>query len=261
MIFSLGPAIGDIVYTVRNPAIWLELAREDVEDQYRRTLLGPLWLLVNYLVYVGAFLAIFGKERGGFNFGAYVALGMLVWIYISEALNQAIKLFSREEKYILGTTLPLTVYVMRLTLQSFIRIFYSIIGCIVLVIFSGVDISWVWLWSLFGLLLVGVTTPAAIMVFAMMGAFFPDMQFVVQNALRVGLFLTPIFWVPTASGIRGILYKWNPFTYFLEIIREPVFNAHVPWMAIGFCLLVSLFLWGIGLVLLVLYRKQIVFVL
>jgi len=55
-------------------------------------------------------------------------IGLLVWFYIMETIVQSTSLFTREESFIKGTTLPLTVYVMRLTMESIIRAGYAAIG-------------------------------------------------------------------------------------------------------------------------------------
>src|SRR5690606_12631171 len=103
-------------------------------------------------------------------------------------------LFPREESFIKGTTLPLTVYVLRLYMQSVIRAAYALGGCLAIVLLSGELPQMVWLWSLVGLVIVALISPAAILLFAFLGAFAPDTQFVVTNLMRLGMFLTPVFW-------------------------------------------------------------------
>ena len=239
--------------------VWIALASEDIGDQHRQTALGPLWLLVNYLLYFGVFLVI--RDRGGTeHYPAYLATGLLVWLYISEVITQAISLFKREESFIKGTTLPLTVYVMRLTMQSIIRSGYALAGCIAILIVAGPPVSAAWAWSLAGIAVILATTPAAIFLSAALGAYMPDMRFVVANLMRIGIFLTPIFWTH-AEGMRGLLYRYNPFPYYLEIVRAPVVEGHVPWAALGACGVVCIILSAGALVLLGRLRRQIVFVL
>src|SRR5690606_16217723 len=114
--------------------------------------------------------------------------------------------------FIKGTTLPLTVYVMRLVMQSAIRAGYALLGCIAILLLSGTPVSTSWLWSGMALLLILATTPAVVIFFAFLGVYFPDMKFVVSNLMRLGMFVTPIFWVHTGGGnsIRGAFYWWNP---------------------------------------------------
>lgn len=238
-------------------------AQEDIGDQHRRTTLGPLWLLFNYLAFAGTFIFVFQRgEADGLNYAAYVAIGLLVWFYIMEVLTQSVTLFLREESFIKGTRLPLTVFVMRLCLQSVIRAAYALAGCAAILLLSGAMPSAMWLWSAMGLLIVLFATPPSILLFAFLGAYIPDSQFVVANVMRIGMFLTPVFWnYDDAGGIQHIFYYWNPFTYFLEIIRAPIVEGTVPAGAIAFCLTVTFGSWYLAGYVLGRLRDDLVFVL
>jgi lipopolysaccharide transport system permease protein len=243
--------------------VWTALAHEDIGDQHKRTRLGPIWLLINYLIFAGTFIFIFhaGGTNAG-NYAIYVSVGLLTWFYMMEVITLSVTLFVREESFIKGTKLPLTTYVMRLGMQSVIRAAYALVGCLAILWLNGVRPELAWVWSGLGILLILAVTPAAITVCAFMGAFFPDIQFIVANLMRIGLFLTPVLWKPDrTSGVRHAFYYWDPFTYFLEIVRVPVLTGSVPVHAFLICGITGLFLWALALLLLGKYRRQIVFVL
>ncbi|WP_167434361.1 ABC transporter permease [Mesorhizobium helmanticense] len=261
MLKVVRSALADIGRGLRMRNVWMALAHEDIGDQHKRTTLGPVWLLINYLAYAGTFVVIFGDNRSVPHFAAYVATGLFVWLYLMEVLTQSVTLFTREESFIKGTTLPLTVYVMRMTMQSVIRAGYALVGCLAILLLVGTSVTVDWIWSGLALCLIVVATPAAILVLAVAGAFFPDLGFIVQNLMRIGMFLTPVFWTGPGHGIRGEFYRWNPFTYFLEIVRLPVINAEVPIAAFGICATIILLLWVLAALLLGGYRKKIVFAL
>jgi lipopolysaccharide transport system permease protein len=211
-------------------------------------------------MYLLTFLIIFSGTQKISEFGAYIATGLLVWFYLQEVIIQGTTLFTREEAYINGTTLPLSVYVLRLTAQSLIRSSYALLGCVAILLITETPIGPMWLCSLIGLLVIIVTTPAAIVLVAVIGAYFPDSQFIVPNLMRVGLFLTPVFWTHT-SGARRILYKWNPFTYYLEIVRKPIIDGEFPHHALLACIVVGIVLWVAAIAVLGAVRKRIVFML
>ncbi|MBB2971426.1 ABC transporter permease [Mesorhizobium sp. RMAD-H1] len=258
---TISAAIDDILTGLRMRRVWIALASEDIGDQHRRTALGPLWLLLNYLIYVGTFVLIFGLGSPEHNFPAYVAIGMLIWLFLQEVVILGVTLFNREENFIQGTTLPLSVYVFRLTMQSLIRTGYAALGCVAILFLTGTMPDASWLWSLLAIVQIILTIPALIIVCAVAGAFFPDLQFIVSNLMRVGMFLTPIFWVHAGDDIRGRLYHWNPFTHFIEIVRLPVTEGQVPVLSFAICLLIAAALWISAIFLLGKFRKQIVFVL
>lgn len=243
--------------------VWMALAQEDIGDQHRRTTLGPVWLLINYLFFAGTFIFVFHRgDTSTPHYAAYVATGLFVWFYIMETLIQAVTLFVREESFIKGTRLPLSVFVMRLTMQTAIRAAYALAGCLGILLFSDVGLSAGWLFSLLAILLALLTAPAAITVLAFLGAYFPDSQFLVSNMMRLGMFLTPIFWIyEQASAVRAVFYYWNPFTYYVEIVRQPILTGQFPQNAFVACLLMSATLWVLAIILFSKLRREVVFVL
>lgn len=259
-IFAI--AFEDLRDGLKRWRVWIALAKEDISDQHRRTTLGPIWLLLNYLALAGTFIVIFGGRTDIEYFNSYIAIGLLIWLYMSETITLSVSLFIREENLIKGTTLPLSVYILRLTTQSIIRAGYMLLGCLTLLYCVGAPLSTGWLWALLSLSLILLITPAAIASFAVAGAFFPDLQFVVQNLMRLGMFLTPIFWTAgNSEGARRVLADWNPFAFFLEIVRVPILTGNPPSQAIFVCLAIGFSLWLCALLLIGRFRKQIVFVL
>lgn len=255
-------AVEDITAGVRMRNVWMALASEDIGDAHRRTLLGPIWLLINYLLFAGTFMMIFRGRFDVDNYPAYVAVGLLVWLFISETISQSIGLFAREESFIKGTTLPLSVYVMRQCMQSLIRAGYALIGAAGILLATGTTPSLPWIWSVLAVLFILVTAPAVAIVFAVAGAIFPDLQFIISNVMRLGLFLTPIFWWHEGmGGVRASLYHFNPFTHYLTIVRAPILTGEIPVTSWELCLVMSALLWLAAIPLLGRFRKQIVFLL
>jgi ABC-type polysaccharide/polyol phosphate export permease len=258
----LRTALADLNEGLRKRKIAIALAHEDIGDQHRRTALGPVWLLINYLSFACTFIFVFQRgDSGAANYPAYVAAGLFVWFFIMETLTQSVSLFVREESFIKGTTLPLSIYVLRLFMQSTIRAAYALAGCLAILALSGIDPSGTWAWSALGMALILAIAPAAITVFAFLGAYVPDMQFVVANIMRLGMFLTPVFWsYEGSSGVRHVLYHYNPFTYFLEIVRAPIVGGDFVF-AFLFCLAVGAALWFLAILLIGTLRRQVAFVL
>jgi len=241
--------------------VWIALANEDIGDQHRKSILGPLWLLLNYLAFAGAFVLIFHRNSGVDNFGAYVAVGLFVWQNLSDVVTRSVRLFVGEQSFIKGTTLPLSVYAFRLTMQTLIRASYSGLGCIGLLLFLGVSPNPGWLLACLGLLIIVLTIPAVAIVLATMGAFLPDVEFIVSNLMRLGIFVTPIFWYPAGNdSVRALLYHYNPFTYFLEIVRIPILGSGPVIHAFTITTTIMVLAWILAIFMIGRFRRAIVFV-
>ncbi|MDB5506208.1 MAG: transporter permease [Devosia sp.] len=262
MLNSYRAAFKDITAALKLRRVWMAFASEDIGDQYRRTTLGPLWLVINYLAMIAIFIFLFDRGNGLPHFATYAATGLLVWSFLSELLMQSVTLFVREEAFIKGTTLPLSVYAMRMVMQSLIRMGYTVVGCLVVISFDGIAPLWSWLWVLPGLAILIFAVPPMVICFGFLGAYFPDSQYLVNNAMRIGMFVTPVFWVnPGNKALRSALYHYNPFTYALELFRLPVLEGRVPLLAFAVCGGGAILLWLVALPLLGRLRRQVVFVL
>ena len=257
MFKILANAFADMAAAYERRRVWITLATEDVGDQHRRTALGQIWLLINYFAFAATFIFVFTPNPTA-EFAIYVATGLMVWNYLTDCITQSVTLFEREESFIKGTNLPLSAYVMRLTLQNLIRAVYAVIGCVIILVLAQVNVTWDWIWAGLGLVIIVVCSPAVIAVFGFLGVFFPDSQFIVANLMRVAMFATPLFWTHEGEGgLRGALYYYNPFTYFLDLVRTPIVNNAIPFTAIGISLVFTLAMWAIAIVLLGSLRKQV----
>jgi lipopolysaccharide transport system permease protein len=262
MIRVLSSAFSDIRAGFDRRAVWITLATEDISDQHRRTTLGPIWLLLNYLAFAVTFIYVFRGGEGDARYATYAAVGLLVFLYILDVISMGVSVFEREASFINGTTLPISVYVMRLTLQTMIRSGYAMIGCLGLVLLAGEPITPAWLWALPGLLLIVLVTPAVITVFGFAGAFFPDISFVVSNLMRVMMFITPVFWEHGGEGgLRGALYDFNPIAHFIELVRRPIVDGVIPVNSYAVALITGVIMWGAAIFLLGRFRRQIALIL
>lgn len=254
-------ALSDIRLGIKRRDVWITLATEDIGDQHRRTTLGPFWLLINYFAFAATFIFLFFGGPVDPAHGVYIAVGLLVWFFMMDIINQGIGLFPREESFIKGTNLPLSAYVMRSTLQNVIRAAYALVGCIFVLYLVGASLTLSWLWSLVGLALAIIAAPAVVTVFAFLGAFIPDSQFIVANLMRVAMFLTPVFWKEGGTGgLRGLLYHWNPFTWFLDVVRVPIVEGRFPGVAFLACIVCVSVFWALAILLMGTLRRRVALV-
>jgi ABC-type polysaccharide/polyol phosphate export permease len=223
-------------------------------------MLGPVWPLLNYLLFVGTLVLVLGHGSGSHNFVAYVATGMLVWLFISDVLSMSATLFTREESFIKGTVLPISTYVMRQTLVISIRSFYAMLGAIGVLLYSGFEFTPALLSLVPAVLVLLLAAPAVAVLFGIAGAFVRDFQFIVGNVVRLLMFITPIFWTaPARGGILGVLYHWNPLTHYIDIVRRPIVEGIIPANSWVIVLLSTALLSVAALVLLGKFNRQIVF--
>jgi len=259
MLKSIEGALADIRTGLSMRRVWMALAHEDIGDSHKRTRLGPIWLLLNYLLFVLTLLYVFGEKNP--NYVIYIACGLLAWNFISETITQSVQLFFSEQTFIKGTVLPLFVYVMRQTMRTTIRAAYGAVGAIIVIVIVGHPPAAVWLYAIPATALLILTAPAVSIILAILGTLMPDVNFFIMNFMRLAFFLTPVFWYPEKSGFKRALYDWNPMTHYIDIFRSPIVDGVVPVHSWQVSLMASIVLWVVAVLLLGIYRRKIVFLL
>lgn len=228
--------VADLQAALKLKGVWWALASEDIVDAHRRTMLGPVWPLLNYLLFVGTLVLILGNRSSSTNFTAYVASGMLVWLFINDVLSMSVTLFTREAGFIKGTILPTSVYVLRQCMVITIRSFYAMIGAVPLLLFAGIKFTPALLTVPPAVLLLLLSAPAVTILLAIAGTYLPDLRFIMANVTRLLMFVTPVFWFRhDMGGMLSFLYHWNPLTHYIEIFRKPVVEGLVPvnsWLVV-----------------------------
>jgi ABC-type polysaccharide/polyol phosphate export permease len=254
-------ATADISAGWRKRAVALAFASEDVADIYRRTFLGPAWSVLSFLLFVGSIVLIIGGASGIPHYMAFVASGLIVYLTMTEVLAESSNLFQREMAFIKGTTLPISIYIMRLTSKTIIRSIYPLLAALFLILIDGVLPTAAWVYSALGIVLILISIPAAATVVAILGVIVPDMHFIVQNILRLAFFLTPVFWDHAGDRIRMFFFYWNPFTHFITIVRSPMLTGDPALHSWAIACGISVVMWVLAIVLLGKYRDRIVFML
>ena len=60
------------------------------------------------------------------------------------------------------------------------------------------------------------------MVLGILSARFRDIPPITASLLQVVFFLTPIFWHADQLPERAVFVKYNPFVYYMDIVRQPL---------------------------------------
>lgn len=213
---------------------WFSLVRMDLRARYRRSFLGIGWSLLRPLAMSAVLCFVFSKL---FNvaiseYGPFLLLGLTVWQFITESIMGGCGCMIHAGPYIRQQPLPLAIFGLRSVLGSgfhgLISLGLAIGFCFAL---RGLDNpgALVGLLPAIGLLfLVGW---AFAVLFGLINAIFTDTHHFLEIALQILFYLTPVLYAPETMRGRE-RFTWvmdlNPFTYFLELFRQPVLKGQLP---------------------------------
>jgi lipopolysaccharide transport system permease protein len=243
---KLNISLQDYKEALKSYRVWLYLGLMEVKQRYRRSILGPWWITLSMLIFVSAMSVVFSKVLNQ-NIRDYVPFftsSFLIWMLISNSINEATFLFKSNSGFIKQTRLPYNLYVFKhLTRQFFIFMHNFVVYLLVVALFQ-VKLSWVFLLVFPGLLLVMINLYWVSLLIGMVSSRFCDMIPIINSCVQIIFFITPISWMPKLLGADSLIIKFNPLVYFLEIVRSPLLNTLPSFQAWTITIAISL----IGLV-------------
>lgn len=254
-------ALNDVVEGARLAPLWLLLGWEQVVARFRRTILGPFWLSANLLAISFVLSFVFGGLLGTdyrANFPNIIG-GILVWTLIGGVMAEASGIFISSAGIMQTQRLPLTFHIFLMMQRALINFVAQLLAfwVVLTILRLGSPPTWQ---LVPGLALLLIDSFLLSLVIAIPSTRFRDINQFTGFFVQVLFFLTPIFWSPSQmGGKRRALLEYNPLAHMLEIVRQPLLGSAVTadhWIgAIAFGLILTI----LAFVLLVFFRKRIVF--
>jgi ABC-type polysaccharide/polyol phosphate export permease len=235
--------IDDIARSLALTSTWWALARNDLGARYRRTFLGPWWMVLGTgiaLVGMAAVWSIIFHMRTA-EFFPYLTSGYATWMFITSTLTEGCACFTDGTAQAIQRSidLPRFIHVLRLVARNLLLFLHTLMIFVAGAIFFGVDLTPSTVLVIPGLVLLILNMLWAGTVFGVAGARYRDLAPAIGAFLTVVFFITPVIWKSEMLGSHAYLGKWNPFAQLIAIVRDPLLGAAPPafaWQAaIGLC--------------------------
>jgi ABC-type polysaccharide/polyol phosphate export permease len=214
------------------------LGWQEIATRYHRSRIGPFWLTINKAVLIAVLSFVFGALFGLDTdyFIPFLAIGLIVWAFISAVLGDACLAFSGSATTILHVRMPLFTHVGVMLYRNLLILAHNavIIPLVLLLMLRpvGVDVLLV----IPGLVLLCLNLAWMALILAVVCARFRDVTEIMANALQVLFYLTPIIWTTELlQGRVNIVWIYlNPLYHLLEVVRAPLLGdsvSVVTWLA------------------------------
>ena len=221
----------DVVEGLRAYPVWTTLARLDIRQRYRRSILGPFWITITMIVLIlgvgPLYGALFGIDLN--EFIPYVAMGIITWGMISTLIIEGCATFVNSENMLRAVKLPYTVHIMRVLQRNLVVFAHNLLAFVPFMVYLGIEPHWRWLAAIPGVALLLLAALPGIFVLSVLCTRFRDLQQIVGSVVQLAFFLTPIFWRPDLLKGRVYFAEWNPFHWLLEVVRRPIVDGIPPW--------------------------------
>lgn len=205
----------------------LYIASSDTKTRYRRSVLGPLWLVFGTLIGVGGlgvvWSTLFDIDRA--TFIPALAIGLVTWYLLSSCVVESASAFYGNRDIFLNIPTSSILVSLLVLIRNIINFLHNFIVVIVVLIIYPNTVGLVSLLAIPGLLLVCFNLLAIIQLLGFVGARYRDLSPLLAAILQPLFFITPVLFRPSQLGANAFIAELNPFTYWLSLIRDPIMGV------------------------------------
>lgn len=227
---------------------WVFLSLNDIRTKYRRTTLGPWWLVVGTGTAMTLMAIVWSIlfQLDWRNYLPYMMVGLICWQWMSSYVTQSCELLGTEFSGLLvALPTPPAIHILRFVMRGFFLFLHYLPVWFLAALVTGI---WPTALSILflplGIAMILITALAISTILGIAGARYRDLHPAVSAIMTPMMMLTPVIWQPQMLGEYGIIVKINPFAYYLSVVRDPLLGR-IPEMqtlfvAGGLTLIVSI---------------------
>jgi len=256
-----GKAANDFVDGLRMHRVWMMLARMDIRQRYRRSILGPFWITITMIIWILAIGPLYSKllGLGSREFIPYLAMGIITWGLISGLILDGAAAFVGAENLVRAVRLPYTVHVLRAIQRNLIIFLHNLLAFVPFMVWLGIRPQLHWLWAIPGVALILLAAVPTAFLLGTLSARYRDLQQMIASIVQLAFFMTPIFWKRELLGEHTWVADFNPFQQLLEVVRAPVVEGLPPLATYGRVALLLAALYLVSIPFFTRYRRRLAF--
>lgn len=226
----LQQGFNEIIEGFQKFSIVFYFAWGDTRARYRRSILGPFWIVLSTAVSVaglGFLWSILLKEDAS-RLVPSLTIGLIIWQFISGCILEASSTFIRNAHFIRNMLVPYFIFPMHLIMRQVINLVHNLLVAIVVFMFFPPHLGFAQWLIVPGILLVLGNLCWIVLLLAIFGARFRDIEQIIGAAMPLFFFLSPIIYRSDQLGSYENIAWLNPFSYLLSLIRDPIIGITPP---------------------------------
>lgn len=233
-------------------ALLKKLTLREIKARYKQSFLGFFWVilapLVQMLIMSFVFSHIMRFETVGVPYPIFIFVGLLPWFFFTNSITSSMGALIDNASLLKKIYFPREVLVLA-TIGA--KLFDFVLASVIffaLMIFYQIPLSWSMLLFIPVLAVQILFTFGLGLLLSAMNLFYRDVQYIVQLALTLWFYLTPILY---ATEFFPQQYRWifklNPLAVFMNAYREVLLGGGVlNWGSLGIGVMVSVILFAVA---------------
>lgn len=249
----------DLLQSMGRWRLWTLLGWLEIRQRYSRSKLGPFWLTVSMGILVATMGVVYGALLGKklSEYLPMVAIGVVVWALFSAIVSEGSSAYIQNANYIRQVRTPRLIYVFQVVWKSLVIFAHNLVIIFLVILFSGLKNVPLSFLSIFGIVLLLLNAAWMAAFTGLVSARFRDFPQIVQALLQVAFYVTPILFDASMLGKHDWIVKYNPLTYLINIVREPIMGVMPSLMSWAIALVMAIFGWLMALYFTGKYHKRI----
>jgi ABC-type polysaccharide/polyol phosphate export permease len=220
----------------RSREVLVHLISRNLRSQYKQSVLGYAWILLNPISQLATLAFIFsvvfdGPQRvpGEAPFILFIFVGLLPWIFFANAVGVATESITGGSSLITAVYFPREILVVAGVLVRFVDLLAGGAILAVLLLESGQPITLAALWVPVLFVLNVVFVIGLVMPLAALNLFFHDVRYLVGVIIYLWFFFTPILYSTASIPQRyAIIWDLNPIARMINAYRYALLDGVSP---------------------------------
>lgn len=213
--------------------LWV-LTEKELRTRYKYTVLGFFWIVFNpilQMLVMGFIFTFFMKEPIE-HYYYYLFIGLLIWNFFSLSLTKATPSIIFERRLIKKARFPVAVIPLSIILSNFLHFILGILLYTIVIMFLGTLTPEKVPFLLLALSLLLIFSAGITLLTCALNVRYRDVNFIVQAALIIWFYATPIVYTLTVAPKEFIwLWRLNPMTTIVQLFQYVYIGTPMPGIA------------------------------
>lgn len=256
-----GKAAAELKSSVFAWRMWSFMGYQDIQQRYRNSILGPLWLVCNLGVVVLGIGLLYPKlfKTDLHTFVPFVTVSLMIWNFFIGTLTEGCSAFLAASGIVRQIKIPLPVFVLRVIWRNIIMLAHSMIVFAIVGVIFKLFMKIHYLEFVGGTVLFLLNLTWMVMILAILSTRFRDTAQIVLYVLIFSTFMTPIYWPSSLLPANSPFLVFNPLAHYMAIIRDPLLGNHPTALNWSFCIGTAILGWAVAYVSFAWKRREIIF--
>jgi len=223
--------IEDILDIIRYRELLRNLISRELTVRYKRSILGFLWTMLNPLLMMIIFTAIFSTifRFAVKNFTIYFLSAYLLWNFFAQTTLFSMSVLLANSTMLKRVYMPRSIFVVAYTLSGLVNLMLAMIPLLLIIIVTAHPLQPAILFLPIPLILATIFTLGISLMLSALAIFFHDVIQIYQVLLTAWMYLTPIVYpIEIIPPEYLFLIQFNPMYYLVELFRAPIYQGILP---------------------------------